>query len=43
MNKDSVTELLEKLTTGNNKGSDKNENSTFDDQQVLPACAMIGA
>ena len=43
MNKDSVTELLEKMTAGNNLGSDKNSDSTFDDEQVLPACAMIGA
>lgn len=43
MNKDSVSELLEKLAAGNNTASDKNSDSTFDDQQVLPACTMIGA
>ena len=43
MNKDSVTELLEKLTAGNISGSDKSSDSMIDDGQVLPACAMIGA
>lgn len=43
MQKDSVTGLLEKLAARNKLGSDKKSDSTTDDEQVLPACAMIGA
>jgi hypothetical protein len=43
MKKDSVTELLDKLATSDKTESDKSSDSIFDDQQVVPACAMIGA
>ena len=43
MKKDSVTELLDKLAASDKTESDKSSDSIFDDQQVVPACAMIGA
>ena len=43
MKKDSVTELLGKLAGSDKKQSDKSSDSIFDAQQVVPACAMIGA
>jgi len=43
MKKDSVTKLLDKLAASDKTESDKSSDSIFDDQQVVPACAMIGA
>jgi len=41
--KDSGSALLEKLAAGTKFGSDKKLNNKTDEQQVLPACSMIGA
>jgi hypothetical protein len=41
VDKNSTSVLLEKLLAGSN--SDKESEDIIDDQQVLPACLMIGA